>query len=132
MKSKLLLINLVLAASIIVGHTQGTAFTYQGRLTDNGSSAHGGYDFQFSLFDIASGGTPLTNAVLINDLPVGDGLFTVLLDFGAGMFNGADRWLQINVRRGNSMSGAIVLGNNDVLTLIWNGNDWVQQSFSDN
>jgi hypothetical protein len=30
------------------------------------------------------------------------------------------------------MSGAQILGNNDVLTLIWTGGDWVQMSFSNN
>ena len=30
------------------------------------------------------------------------------------------------------LNGAIILGNNDLLTLIWNGADWAQVSFSDN
>jgi len=30
---------------------QGTAFTYQGRLTDGGSPANGGYDLRFSIYD---------------------------------------------------------------------------------
>ncbi len=32
----------------------GTAFTYQGRLLDNGASANGQYDFQFKLYDALS------------------------------------------------------------------------------
>ena len=35
---------------------QTTAFTYQGKLADNGNPANGHYDFQFSLFDALSGG----------------------------------------------------------------------------
>src|SRR5258706_351256 len=35
---------------------QSTAFTYQGRLTDNGSPANGNYDLQFTVRDSASGG----------------------------------------------------------------------------
>jgi formylglycine-generating enzyme required for sulfatase activity len=77
---------------------QGTTFTYQGRLNDGGSPANGNYDLTFSLFGVSSGGTavasPLTNA------PVGvsNGLFTVALDFGSGVFTGAVRWLEIGVR----------------------------------
>ena len=41
----------------------GTAFTYQGRLTDGGSPADGEYDFRFRLYDAASG----------DRLPVSDG-----------------------------------------------------------
>ena len=33
-----------------------------------------------------------------NALDVSNGLFTVTLDFGSGIFTGADRWLEINVR----------------------------------
>ena len=36
----------------------GTTFTYQGQLNDNGAPANANYDFQFSLFTGASGGTP--------------------------------------------------------------------------
>ena len=32
-------------------HAQGTAFTYQGRLIDNGSPAGGIYDLRFAIYD---------------------------------------------------------------------------------
>ena len=47
---------------------QGTAFTYQGRLADNGAPANGAYDFQFTIFDALSGGNSL--AVLHQYCPV--------------------------------------------------------------
>jgi hypothetical protein len=81
---------------------QGSAFTYQGRLTDNGALANGAYDFQFGIFATATGGNALANAVTVNDLAATEGIFTALLDFGAGVFNGADRFLEISVRAGNS------------------------------
>src|SRR5437867_792005 len=66
-------------------YAQGTGFTYQGRLTDNGSPANGNYDLRCALFDAASGsgqvGNPITNA----PVTVSNGLFTVTLDFGAGV-----------------------------------------------
>lgn len=39
----------------------GTAFTYQGRLTDAGSAADGIYDFELKLFDAASGGSQVAS-----------------------------------------------------------------------
>ena len=39
-------------------------------------------------------GTPLTHAAV----PVGNGAFTVSLDFGGGIFAGEARWLEIAVR----------------------------------
>src|ERR1051325_5109347 len=77
---------------------QGTAFTYQGRLNDAGSPVNGSYDARFELFNAASGGSavgsPLTNAATA----VANGAFTVTLDFGAGIFTGAERWLELAVR----------------------------------
>ncbi len=76
---------------------QGTAFTYQGRLNDGSAPANGIYDFRFAIHDAASGGGDL--AVVTNSATaVSNGLFTVTLDFGAGVFTGADRWLDIGVR----------------------------------
>jgi len=76
---------------------QSTAFTYQGRLDAGGAPANGSYNFRFEVYDAASGGSllagPLTNAAVA----VSNGLFTVALDFGAGVFDGADRWLEIAV-----------------------------------
>src|ERR1700720_3294703 len=77
---------------------QGTAFTYQGRLNDGGSPANGSYDLQFSLFNVSSGGNVVAGPVTNSPTVVSDGLFTVTLDFGAGIFNGTAYWLEIGVR----------------------------------
>jgi hypothetical protein len=87
-----------LSARLSTCHAQGTAFTYQGRLDSGSSPANGIFDLQFAIYDTAGGGAlvagPLTNAATA----VSNGLFTVTLDFGAGVFTGADRWLEIAVR----------------------------------
>lgn len=80
----------------------GTAFTYQGRLTDGGSPANGTYDFQFTLYD--GSGNPLSTVVK-DDVVITEGLFTVKLDFGGSAFKGYARYLEIGVRPGSS-SGA--------------------------
>jgi hypothetical protein len=80
--------------------TLGTAFTYQGRLTDGGGPANGVYDLQFTLFSAASGGTQVGSVLTSDDVTVTDGLFTVALDFGAAAFTGSARWLEIAVQPG--------------------------------
>jgi hypothetical protein len=77
---------------------QGTAFSYQGRLDASGSPANGVYDLEFMVCDaLISGnvvGGPLTNSAT----GVTNGLFTVTLDFGSGVFTGPARGLQLGVR----------------------------------
>lgn len=79
----------------------GTNFTYQGRLTDGAALANGLYDFEFKLYDAASGGSQVGSPVTKEDVQVTDGLFTVQLDFGA-VFTGTPRWLEVGVRPGAS------------------------------
>ncbi|MHC4501235.1 MAG: hypothetical protein ACYS21_19230 [Planctomycetota bacterium] len=80
----------------------GTAFTYQGRLSDANSPADGSYDFEFELFDQDAGGNQFGNTVTKDEVDVIDGYFTVLLDFvnDANVLDGDARWLQIAVRPG--------------------------------
>ena len=80
----------------------GTAFSYQGRLEDNGSAANGPYDFEFMLYDASIGGVQIGGTVTLGDVPVSSGFFTVKLDFGVGAFGGGARFLQIAVRPGAS------------------------------
>ncbi|PWU17866.1 MAG: hypothetical protein C5B50_10435 [Verrucomicrobia bacterium] len=94
----------VLSLSHLVAQAQTTAFTYQGRLTDSDTPANGSYDMTFTIFGASSGGSaiagPLTNA----PASVSNGVFTVTLDFGAGVFPGSDRWLELGVRTYGSIS----------------------------
>lgn len=83
----------------------GTAFTYQGKLEDNGNPANGSYDFQFLLYDAANAGAQVGTTQTLGDVAVQSGYFRVSLDFGAVAFGGGARWLQIEVRPGSS-SGA--------------------------
>lgn len=77
----------------------GTAFTYQGRLVDDGNPASGAYDLQFRLYDASAGGSQIGGTVAVVDVSVSSGLFTAQLDFGAGALNGQARWLEIDVKR---------------------------------
>jgi hypothetical protein len=86
-----------LAAPFSTASAQGTAFTYQGRLNNNGAPASGTYNIQFTLYT-SSGGEivaagPLTNSAVA----VTNGLFTTTIDFGPGVFTGAAYWLDLAV-----------------------------------
>jgi len=88
-------------ASIGPQAATGTAFTYQGRLTDGGAPANGTYDFRFILYDAAVGGAQVGPIVSKDDVPVASGLFTATLDFGS-VFNSTAYFLDIAVRPGAS------------------------------
>ncbi|MFO0859010.1 MAG: hypothetical protein U0570_00535 [Phycisphaerales bacterium] len=109
-----LLVAAALSAAPILGSTalaatpQGTSFTYQGRLTDNGAPANGTYDIQALLFDAAGGGSQVGSTLTFNDVAISNGVFTESLDFGA-QFNGNARWVELRVRPGASVGAYTVL-----------------------
>lgn len=105
MKNKLVVVALALLAWLTftaagpMAFSQGTAFTYQGRLNDGANLANGIYDLQFAIYDSTNlPGTMVSGPVTNSATQISNGLFTVSLDFGANVFNGADRWLDISVR----------------------------------
>src|SRR5208337_3034472 len=92
-----LLFLLALNPQLSSAFAQGTAFTYQGQLQNNGSPASGTYNLTFTLFTNSVGGTAAAGPMTNNAVVVTNGLFTVLVDFGSGVFTGATNWLQIGV-----------------------------------
>ncbi|HLX69669.1 MAG TPA: hypothetical protein VKV04_08595, partial [Verrucomicrobiae bacterium] len=79
-------------------HAQGTAFTYQGQLQNNGALANGTYNLEFSLFTAPSGGGAVAGPITTNGVVVSNGLFTVSIDLGSAPWNGETNWLQIKVQ----------------------------------
>ena len=118
----------------------GTAFTYQGRLTDGGAPASGAYDFEFRLYDALSGGNPVGSPVTKDDVTVSAGLFTVQLDFGS-VFDGTALYLEIGVRPGASTGPYTTLTPRQALTAApyalhaarapWSGLSGVPAGFAD-
>jgi hypothetical protein len=104
------LIALTLLASLnsqlATVQAQGTAFTFQERLTDGGNPANGLYDFRSGPVATNIGGAlaagPLTNTAVM----VSNGLFVLTLDYGP-VFDGTPFWLQIGVR---TNSGGAFIG----------------------
>lgn len=81
----------------------GPSFSYQGQIVQNGVPVGGNCDLQFSLFGVASGGTPLGNPQTIANASLSNGAFTAQLnganEFGTTVFmSGADRFLEIAIR----------------------------------
>jgi hypothetical protein len=92
----LLLSTLLLQPS--TSFAQGTAFSYQGRLDTNDVPYTGSAEIQATLWNAASAGSQIAaNTPAIISVEVVNGLFLLPLEFGAS-FNGADRWLQLEVR----------------------------------
>jgi len=94
---------------------QGTAFTYEGQLQDNGGPANGAFNLVFTLFTNKTGGTPIVSPVTNNAALITNGLFTVLIDFGPGAFNGQTNWLQVSVET-NGASEFTILSPRQQLT----------------
>lgn len=82
----------------------GSAFTYQGLLKNGGGLAQGLHDFTFRLFTDSTAGTQMGSTLTVLGVQVDNGFFTVPLDFGAAVFDGTARWLDIQVRTGGGGS----------------------------
>src|ERR1051325_11310053 len=106
------LVRFVLSASVLTamcgaawGQTpMGTAFTYQGQLRFQNSAVSGLEDFEFRLYDSASGGLQVGPTLGVTGMQLVSGRFAVQLDFGPAAFLGDARWVEITVRP--SVNGA--------------------------
>ena len=94
----------------------GTAFTYQGKLADGGNPANGGYSLMFTLYDDATGTSTVAGPLTNSPVAVTNGLFTTTLDFGADVFAGDARWLEIAVRSNGVPVDFMVLSPRQPLT----------------
>lgn len=104
------------AESAAVNAPVGSAFSYQGRLTDNGNPANGAYDFQFILYDAATGGAQQGSTLTQEGVAVSNGLFNVQLDFGQAVFNGDARFLEVGVKAAGATGAYTVLSPRTGLT----------------
>src|SRR5262245_45825370 len=75
-------------------HPIQTAFAYQGQLKESGTLANGAYDVQFALYTAQVSGSELKSVVL-EDVTLVNGLFTVKLDFGRAAFDSKESWLDV-------------------------------------
>jgi hypothetical protein len=109
-------VGVVLAQGPPLGASVGTAFTYQGQLIDDDDPATGTYDFEFKLHDDPTLDSQVGGIIYVDDKEVNEGLFTVQLDFGSGVFAGEARYLEIGVRAGGSSGDYTTLAPRQELT----------------
>jgi hypothetical protein len=105
MKTKTFVQFLAVASWLAAGtamFAQTTAFTYHGRLNNNGTAVTGAYDMRFSIYDGDVGNGLVAGPLPVNALGVTNGLFTARIDLGAGVFTGPPRWLELSVRPAGS------------------------------
>ena len=81
---------------------QTTELTHRGKLIEGGTPATGTYDMQFKIFDSAILGTQVGPTNTKPSVEVTDGAFTVLLNFGPGVFTGPARFLEVGSRPAGS------------------------------
>src|SRR6266851_2379912 len=95
------LVVALLLMSSAMASAQTTMFTYQGRLNDSGNAANGVVDMQFKLYDAAdpSVSAQIGSTITNSNVAVTNGIFTVRLDFGASALPGANRFIEVGVRR---------------------------------
>lgn len=93
----------------------GSSITYQGSLSESGGPANGEYDFQLRLHSTEVGTSQVGSTVLVENVAVVDGLFTVSPDFG-NVFDGRELWLEIGIRPGASTGTFTVLSPRQMLS----------------
>jgi len=110
---------LVLLATLFITSAalaQSTAFTYQGRLTHSDAPATGLYEITFALYNSATNGHTISTPITLAPVPVTNGLFIAILDFGPTAFTGAPRWLELSLTVFGSDQPVVTLAPRQPLT----------------
>lgn len=90
----------------------GNAFTYQGRLVNNGQAVNGTADVRFRLWDALQNGAPVSPTFElsgVNAVNVAGGLFTAEVGFDPTEYDGSDVFLEIAVRSPAGVGGYVTL-----------------------
>lgn len=106
------------ACALIALPALAAPFTYQGRLVDGAALANGNYELTFRVFNAVTAGTQAGAEVLLPSVGVTNGLFTVSLDFGNGVFTGANRWLEMAARVSGSADAPAVFDPRQPITAV--------------
>ena len=89
--------NFFLCIFVSTAVAQDSTITYQGQLQQSGEPFTGLADMEFRLFDSLSAGGLVSGPLVVNEVPVEEGLFQVELDFGISAFDAQVRFLDIRV-----------------------------------
>ena len=124
--SRQVVIKVVMLASLLVSSLVqaatplGPGFTYQGFYEESDTPVTGTVRLRFSLWEAESDGAQIGASQLLNDIPVIEGAFTVILnasgEFGPSAFDGQERWLQIEACPSGTCESPTVLTPRQKLT----------------
>ncbi|MBL9139731.1 MAG: tail fiber domain-containing protein [Verrucomicrobiales bacterium] len=98
MRSNVLALGLLALMASRFADAQGSAFGYQGRLTEGGQPANGLFDVAARLFNAEVAGGQVGPSRTNFSVTVSGGIFLTALDFGTGVFDGQPRWIEFAVR----------------------------------
>lgn len=76
-------------------------------MSNGATGVTGLYDFQFRTFDAPTAGIALGSTVSLTGIGVTNGLFTVTLDFGANVFTGPARYLDLAAKTNGSVAAFV-------------------------
>ena len=107
MRFRRLVPALVLLA--LSGALVAAPISYQGQLDRSGSPYSGTVDMEFALYDAESGGSQVTGPISKSSVEVEQGVFSVSLDFGGGVFDGSPRYLSVSLE-GSELSPRQLVG----------------------
>src|SRR5436190_2797715 len=114
MKTRLLLFVLALLAGRLPALS--APFTYQGVLSESGQPAQSSYDLRFRIYGATNSGVLLAEPVYADNVAMRSGHFVVTLDFGDGIYNGQERWLEIALRPAGSPAEYTTLSPRQLIT----------------
>ncbi|GAB4182142.1 MAG: hypothetical protein Tsb002_02990 [Wenzhouxiangellaceae bacterium] len=108
MKAFMLLLAFLCAISVQAQPVDNT-ISYQGRLDIGGAPANGQFDFEVVVFDALTGGNQVSPILMLDGVDVMEGLVNLSLDFGEGVFNGEQHFLELRVRDLAGGGGLVIL-----------------------
>jgi hypothetical protein len=113
--------SLQLASAASGGLPMDPSFTYQGRLTYKSAAIDGPADLSFKLYDSATAGHTVGQAIVVSGYPVDKGLVAIDLNFGQNAFGAQQRWIEISVN-GVTLSPRLALRPAPVAAYALSGN----------
>ncbi len=99
----------ILATTMAVADP-GTAFTYQAQIEDGGTPVTGTISGRYALFDAETGGSQVGSTLTPSDVIITDGLLIQELDFGPGIFDGTELFLQVEIDTDGGADSFVLLG----------------------
>ena len=90
-------LSLIFAGALAMTVHAETTITYQGQLEQAGTPLDGTPGMAFRLFDSPTDGNQIGETQSFTGVLVENGLFKVELNFGSGVFDGSERYLEVEV-----------------------------------